>query len=67
MVSSVENNNVTRFDRREVETTTNIFFDNNYEYDPLFWSDFNIIPPEQSIFDALNQINSKVEEILHIQ
>lgn len=65
MVSSVDNNNVTKFDRREVEPIANVFFDNSYEKDHEFWYDFNIIPPEQSIFDALNQINSKVEEIIH--
>jgi hypothetical protein len=63
VVSQIETNNVVKFDKREIETKNAIFFDLKYEYDELFWKDFNIIEPEQIVFDALNLINSKIEEI----
>jgi hypothetical protein len=63
VVTQIETQNVKRFDRHEIEKTTTVFTDNNYEFDEQFWGDFNIITPEQSIFDALNQINSKIEQI----
>ncbi|PKP44216.1 MAG: hypothetical protein CVT95_11250 [Bacteroidetes bacterium HGW-Bacteroidetes-12] len=66
-ISQVDNQNVTRFNRKEVETINTIFFDNSYEYDEDFWNDFNFISPEQSVFDALILINSKIEEIHQIE
>jgi hypothetical protein len=63
VVSQIETNNVVKFDKREVETKNTVFFDLNYEYDELFWKDFNIIEPEQNVFDALKLISSKIEEI----
>jgi hypothetical protein len=63
VVSQVDDQNVTKFQRKEIEPITNVFIENNYEYDVDFWKDFNTISPEQSIFDALMQINSKIEEI----
>lgn len=66
IVSQVDDQNVSRFDRKEVESTNNVFFDNSYEYDPDFWKDFNFISPEKSVFDALLEISSKIEEINNI-
>ena len=63
MISQSTDEQVERFGRKEIAATNNVFFDNSYEYDEAFWSDFNYISPEQSVFDALNQINAKIEEI----
>lgn len=63
MVSQPSTENVERFKPKETATTNNVFFDTSYEYDEAFWSGFNYISPEQSVFDALNQINAKIEEI----
>lgn len=65
MVSQPTSENVERFNSKETTTTNSIFFDTSYEYDEEFWSEFNYISPEQSVFDALNQINAKIEEIIH--
>lgn len=61
--TQIETDNVVRFDRRELEPTHNVFLDNSWVYDQVFWNDQNIIPPEKSVFDALNEISAKVEEI----
>ncbi|MDD2196497.1 MAG: carboxypeptidase-like regulatory domain-containing protein [Bacteroidales bacterium] len=63
MVSQSTSENVVRFKAKETTTANSVFFDTGYEYDEEFWSGFNYISPEQSVFDALNQINAKIEEI----
>ncbi len=65
MVSQPSSENVEKFNPKETTTTNSIFFDTSYEYDQEFWSGFNYISPEQSVFDALNQINAKIEKITH--
>ncbi len=61
--NQVDTTNVTRFTRRELEPTQNVFLDNSWTYDQAFWGDQNIIRPEKNIFDALQDINAKIEEI----
>ncbi|MDX9769971.1 MAG: carboxypeptidase-like regulatory domain-containing protein [Tenuifilaceae bacterium] len=61
--TQIETDNVVRFDRRELEPMHNVFLDNSWVYDQVFWNDLNIIPPEKSVFDALNDINAKIEEV----
>ena len=62
--SSIDTVNVKRFDRREVEKTSNVFLDNSYEYDDSFWAELNHIAPEDNLFETLMKINSKIEQIL---
>lgn len=64
-VTQIDSLNVTRFARNEIEPTQNVFLDNAYVYDQVFWKDLNIIPPEKSVFEALKDINLKIEEIQH--
>lgn len=62
-ITQVETNNVKRFERKETVKTSNVFADTRFAYDEQFWGDFNIITPEQSIFDALQTIETKIEQI----
>lgn len=63
--TQIDSLNVSRFARNEIESTQNIFLENAYEYDQVFWRDLNIIPPEKIVFEALKDINLKIEEIQH--
>lgn len=62
--SSIETQNVKRFDRREIEKTTSVFLENNYLYDESFWLDLNHITPEENLSEAIQRINSKIETVL---
>ena len=55
--------NVRRFSLRESQSTQNILSETNYVYDASFWEDFNIIPPEEKLSDAILRITSKIEEV----
>jgi hypothetical protein len=63
VVTRVESDNVRRFAKKETMKTSSVFADTRFEYDEQFWGDFNIIAPEQSIFDALQTIETKIEQI----
>jgi len=54
--------NVKRFPTRETQHTQNILSETNYVYDASFWDDFNIIPPEENLSDAISRIILKIEE-----
>ena len=55
--------NVRRFPIRENQPTQKILSETNYVYDASFWADFNIIPPEEKLSDAILRISSKIEEV----
>jgi hypothetical protein len=63
-VSRIDDQNVSRFSRRETMRTNTTFADENFGYDYAFWGEYNIIPPEQKVTEALNQIRSKIESII---
>jgi len=54
--------NVKRFPVRESQPTQNILSETNYVYDASFWDDFNIIPPEEKLSEAISRITPKIEE-----
>lgn len=54
---------VTRFSRSEKLPTQSIFAQIKYTYDRDFWENFNIIPPEEQLNEAISRISAKVEEI----
>ena len=33
-----------------------------FVYDKSFWEDFNVIPPEKELSEAIEKISSKIEE-----
>ncbi len=53
---------VNKFARNEVLSTRTVLADTEYVYDPTFWENFNIIPPEEQLTDAINKISAKIEE-----
>ena len=64
-VGLIEDENVTRFPRRETLEPRVVFVDQGYQYDETFWGDYNIITPETRISDALSQIRSRIESFVH--
>ncbi len=58
----IETENVSRFNRYEVQPTKTIFSETNFVYDEKFWGDFNIILPEEKLNESINKITSKIEE-----
>lgn len=53
---------VTRFGRKEKLPTRTIFADTRFKYDESFWEDFNVIPPEAELSEALDRLSFKIEE-----
>lgn len=39
-----------------------IFAEIPFVYDKSFWEDFNVIPPEKELSEAIEKISSKIEE-----
>lgn len=58
----IETEHVNRFGRKEKLPTRTIFADTSYEYDNVFWGDFNVIPPEEQLTEAMEKLSSKVEQ-----
>lgn len=54
--------NVSRFGRRETLPTRTIFSETKFKYDENFWGNFNVIPPEEKLNEAIGKISSKIEE-----
>lgn len=54
--------NVNRFARKETLSTRTIFAETKFSYDEKFWEDFNIIPSEKELNEAISKISSKIEE-----
>lgn len=66
-VCQVTDENVMKFNPKELSTTKQIFVDDDHQYDENFWKGFNFIEPEQSITETLQKISIKVEEIVSTQ
>ena len=55
--------NVTKFAKQEIMKTNIVFSEAPYSIDDTFWSDYNIIAPEENLGEALSRIIGKIEEI----
>lgn len=55
--SHVDSLNVKRFERKEAEPLTSIFSETASETDDRFWQNFNAIPPEENLFEALKNMS----------
>lgn len=58
----IETDNVSRFDHNERLSVHTIFAETPFVYDKSFWEDFNVIPPEKELSEAIEKISSKIEE-----
>lgn len=58
----IDTEQVSRFPRSEKLPTRTIFADTNFRYDESFWENFNVIPPEEELSNAIEKIASKIEE-----
>lgn len=58
----IDTNRVNRFTRTETIPTRTIFAETQFTYDEKFWGNFNVIPPEERLNDAISKISSKIEE-----
>ncbi|MEE4176025.1 MAG: carboxypeptidase-like regulatory domain-containing protein [Bacteroides sp.] len=63
-VGKIEEENVSRFNRREVLEPKVVFVDQGYQYDESFWGEYNIITPETKVSEALSQIKSRIESFV---
>ena len=54
--------NVSRFGRKETLSTRTVFSETKFNYDEGFWGNFNVIPPEEKLNEAIGKISSKIEE-----
>ena len=59
---NIDTLNAKRFTIRESQPTRKILSETNYVYDASFWDDFNIIPPEEKLSEAISRMSSKIEE-----
>lgn len=55
-VNEIDTTNTKRFQNKELLRTTDIFFDNISTYSNDFWENYNFIPPEESVEDAIKRI-----------
>ena len=58
----VDTDQVSRFTRNEALPTRTVFAETEFTYDEKFWGNFNVIPPEERLNDAIGKISSKIEE-----
>ena len=49
----IDTNRVSRFARSEALPTRTIFAETRFTYDEKFWGNFNMIPPEEKLNDAI--------------
>ena len=60
LVSTVDTDNVTRFQRKERMPTRTIFSDTHFKYDADFWGEFNVIPWEEELGTVIEKLSSKI-------
>lgn len=58
----IETVDVSRFARQETLPLRTIFSDTPFSYDAGFWEDFNFIPTEEELNEAIRKISLKIEE-----
>jgi hypothetical protein len=63
IICKIDTTNVSRFARNESIQTKTIFAETDFTYDENFWGDFNIILPEEKLYESIGKIVSKIEEI----
>jgi len=59
----IDTANVSKFTKQEIIKPNIVFSDEPFTLDDAFWSDYNIITPEESLSKALSKIIGKIEEI----
>ena len=58
----LDTNQVSRFARSEALPTRSIFGETQFAYDEKVRGNFNVIPPEEKLNEAIGKISSKIEE-----
>ena len=61
-IDRIYTKSISRFARSEALPTRTIFAETRFTYDEKFWGNFNMIPPEEKLNDAIGKISSKIEE-----
>ncbi len=59
----IDTANVVKFSKQEIIKPNIVFSDAPFTNDDTFWSDYNIIVPEENLSEALSKIIGKIEEI----
>jgi len=63
--NTIDTAQVERYKRAETIPTQNIFIDEDFNYDHLFWDDYNYISPDKSLQDAIIEIQRKIGQLEH--
>ena len=63
--NTIDTLQVERFKRAETIPTQNVFIDEDFNYDHLFWDDYNYISPDKSLQDAIIEIQRKIGQLDH--
>lgn len=61
--NNIDTVDVKRFKRIETISTSNVFIDENFQYDHQFWGEYNYMCPDETLEEALVRIQRKLEEI----
>lgn len=61
---NIDTVNVTKYNKDELFSKTNIFDETHFVYDADFWENMNVIPMENNISESIGKIALKVEEML---
>jgi hypothetical protein len=60
---NIDTVNVAKFAKQEIMKPSIVFSEAQYNIDDTFWTDYNIITPEENLGEALSRIIGKIEEI----
>ncbi len=61
-VTDIRLDNVERFERDELAPVHSVFSKNLQNYDPVFWGNMDFLKPEESLLQALKNMNVKLQE-----
>ncbi|MFA9389350.1 MAG: carboxypeptidase-like regulatory domain-containing protein [Prolixibacteraceae bacterium] len=59
LTTNIEKGDFEHFTKQEIFRSNEIFTDKIVSYDPLFWQNYNVIPPEQQLIEALKHFENQ--------
>lgn len=64
-VNNMDHENAQRFKYRETVKSNDIFLDQVFKYDPVFWGQFNYLQPDEPLVNAIGRLNKVLVNHLH--
>jgi hypothetical protein len=59
-VTDIQLNKKTRYKPAEIYRSNEILSDQSFEYDPLFWGEYNTIEPEKPLLEVIERVKSNL-------